>query len=164
MNNNNDVQVLADHLKQEIEWINELNDTLLEEKEVLSTRQFNKLENLADRKQSLSNKLETSSQERLKLIGDPETKSPSTFLQQFLKECSQQQTDLINNLNKELSDVLIKCRELNTVNGQVIATNLYNGEEIVNILSGSKGKDVSVYTATGNIKSSKKGDGHHREA
>jgi flagella synthesis protein FlgN len=165
MKNNNDVQVLANHLKQEIEWIKELNDTLAIEKQVLATRQFDKLEALADTKQKLSNNLEISSKDRMKLIGDPETQSPSAFLQQFLKECSPQETSLINKLNKELSEELMKCRELNTVNGQVIATNIHTREEIVNILSGNKGKDVSVYTATGNIKSTKKGDGgHHREA
>ncbi|RUR11963.1 flagella synthesis protein FlgN [Legionella sp. km772] len=163
MNNNNDVQVLAKHLKQEIEWIRELNTILVEEKEVLTNRQFEKLEEIADKKQALSNNLEASSKERLSLIGDPETQSPSEFLQKFLKECPPQEASLINNLNKELSNELTKCRELNTINGQVIATNIHTREEIVNILSG-KGKDVSVYTATGNIKSSKKGEGHHREA
>jgi len=33
MKNNNDVQVLANHLKQEIDWIKELNDTLAIEKQ-----------------------------------------------------------------------------------------------------------------------------------
>lgn len=165
MKNNNDVQVLAKHLKQEIEWIKELNDTLITEKQVLSTRQFDKLEELADKKQLLSTNLEASSKDRLKLIGDPETQSPSAFLKTFLKECSAEDSELISNLNKELSDELSKCRELNTVNGQVIATNIHTREEIVNILSGSnKAKDVSVYTSTGNIKSGKKPTGGHREA
>ena len=71
----------------------------------------------------------------------------------------------INDLNKELAEELSICRELNTVNGQVIATNIHTREEIVNILSGgTKAKDVSVYTSTGNIKSSKKSEGGHREA
>ncbi len=165
MKNNNDVNVLANHLKQEIEWIKELNSTLLEEKEALATRKFDKLEALAEKKQNLSSKLEESSKNRMNLIGDPETQSPSAFLQQFLKESSADETSLINKLNKELSEELMRCRDLNTVNGQVIATNIHTRQEIVNILSGSKGKDVNVYNATGDIKSSKKGDGgHHQEA
>ena len=165
MNNNNDIQVLAKHLKQEIEWIKELNNTLHVEKQVLSTRQFDKLEALAEKKQTLSTSLENSSIERMKLIGDPDTKSPSKFLQNFLKECTPDDSKLINDLNKELAEELSICRELNTVNGQVIATNIHTREEIVNILSGgTKAKDVSVYTSTGNIKSSKKSEGGHREA
>lgn len=165
MDNNKDVDILAHHIKQEIEWIKELNKTLLEEKNVLATRQFDKLEDLANKKQELSIKLEESSNERMKLIGDPETQSPSTFLQQFLKQCSPADSTLINKLNTELSSELTRCRELNTVNGQVIATNIHNRQEIVNILSGNKGKDVNLYTSTGDIKPSTpdKG-GHHQKA
>lgn len=165
MDKNSDVDVLALHLKQEIAWIKELNAILGEEKQALTTRQFDKLEDYSIKKQDLSNKLEASSKERMELIGDPTTQAPSAFLKEFLKNSSSDEVNLINNLNNELTQQLTLCRELNTVNGQVIATNLSTRQEIVNVLSGNKEKEVGVYTATGNIKSSPKGEGgHHQKA
>lgn len=165
MDKNNDVYTLTTYLKQEIAWVKELNAALEEEKQALTKREFNKLEDLANKKQNLSNKLENGSKERMNLIGDPQTQSPSAFLKEFLKQCSANDANLINALNTELADQLVICRNLNTVNGQVIATNISTSQEIVNILSGNKVKDVSVYTATGDIKSSTKGEGgHHQKA
>jgi flagella synthesis protein FlgN len=166
MSNNDDVHVLANHLKQEITWVKELNAALLEEKAILAERKFDKLEELANKKQALSTALEDSSKERMLLIGDPDKKSPSAFLKQFLQHCDKADKDLISTLNKELAEHLNICRERNTVNGQVIATNIHIREEIVNILSGgNKVKDVSVYTSTGDIKAPNKQEGgHHREA
>jgi flagellar biosynthesis protein FlgN len=165
MDKNNDVYILAKYLKQELAWIKELNTTLEEEKHALTKREFTKLEDLANKKQELSNKLENSSKDRMSLIGDPQTQSPSAFLNEFLKQCSANDANLINTLNHELAEQLVLCRDLNTVNGQVIATNIHTSQEVVNILSGNKVKDVSVYTATGDIKSSTKGEGgHHQKA
>ena len=165
MHKNNDVNVLANYLKQEITWLKELNAALREEKQALAAREFNKLEDLSNKKQDLSNKLESSSKERMTLIGDPQTQSPSSFLKEFLKHCSAHDAQLVNTLNNELAEQLGLCRELNTVNGQVIATNMNTSQEIVNILSGNKDKDVSVYKATGEIKTSTKDeDGHHQKA
>lgn len=165
MNKNNEVQKLVNHLTKEIAWIKELIETLAEEKTILTERQFDKLETISEKKQTLSVQLETSSKERMELIGDPDTKSPSTFLQQFLHHCTPEDAKLVNELNSELAMLLIACREANIVNGQVIATNIHTHKEMVNILSGNKIKDVSVYTATGDIKTPTKPDSsHHQKA
>jgi flagella synthesis protein FlgN len=159
------VQKLVNHLKQEIAWIKELNETLVEEKAILTARQFDKLEEIADKKQALSSQLEASSKERLELIGDPDTQSASNFLKQFLQNCTSDDAKAVNELNNELAMLLITCRESNIINGQVIATNIHTHKEMVNILSGNKIKDVSVYTATGDIKNPTKPDSsHHQKA
>lgn len=67
MNNNNKAETLITHLIQEINWVEELNTLLSEEKEILSTRQFNQLEKLAEKKQELSTKLEVSAKQRVDL-------------------------------------------------------------------------------------------------
>ena len=165
MSKNNEVQRLASSLTQEIAWLEELNTILAEEKIVLIERQFDKLEDLANKKEDLSNKLEGSSKERMVLIGDPEKKPTSATLHEFVKKCDRNDAHLINDLNNKLTKQLVLCRELNTVNGQVIATNIHVREELVNILSGNKVKNVSVYTATGDIQSpSTPEGGHHQKA
>lgn len=165
MNKKSDVQQLVNHLKQEIAWVEELNHTLVEEKELLTLRQFNELEVLAEKKQALSNQLETSSKNRMELIGDPDTQSPSAFLQQFLSHCTKDEARIVDQLNQKLAELLVTCRESNIINGQVIATNIHTHKEMVSILSGNRTKDVSVYTATGDIKSPTKPDStHHQKA
>jgi flagella synthesis protein FlgN len=165
MSTSTEVQQLANHLKQEIAWLEELNKVLAEEKTILIERQFDKLEELANKKEALSNKLETSSKARMTLLGDPEKKNASSVLKEFIKKCDQADAQLINDLNNKLTAQLALCRELNTVNGQVITTNIHIREELVTILSGNKVKNTSVYTATGDIASPSKSEGgHHQEA
>lgn len=84
-------------------------------------------------------------------------------LTEFLKECTVEETNQINELNTKLAELLTCCRELNAVNGQIIANNLYVRQEIVNTLSGNQANAVSVYTSTGNIQSPKDNT-HHQEA
>lgn len=50
MNNKNNKVKLAQELEQELFWIKELNTLLAEEKAALSTRQFEQLELLAEKK------------------------------------------------------------------------------------------------------------------
>lgn len=165
MDKNNKVEILAAHLAQEITWIKELNSALEEEKKALASREFDKLVDLATKKQEFTDNLEQSAKERMELIGDSNTQSPSDFLKLLLEQCSESDASLITALNRELADQLTRCSELNTVNGQVIATNISTRQEIVNILSGNKGKEVGVYTSTGDIKSANKKDGgHHQKA
>ncbi|NYQ97047.1 flagellar protein FlgN, partial [Escherichia coli] len=68
MNNNNKAKTLITQLEQEINWVEELNTLLSEEKEILATSQFNQLETLAEKKQELSTKLEASAKQRVDLI------------------------------------------------------------------------------------------------
>lgn len=164
MNNNNNASKLIGHLEQEINWIEALNILLAEEKNVLSTRQFNQLEELAEKKQVLSTKLEESAKQRIDLINDthPES-SPSLSLQIFLKNCSVIEANKINTLNTKLIEQLSICRDLNTINGQVIASNIHTRQQIVNALSGNKVEATSVYTSNGDMTSSNSAN-HHQKA
>jgi len=164
MNKNNNAKGLVDHLEQEISWIDALNTLLSEEKLVLATRQFDKLEDLAEKKQKLTNELEKSAKLRAELISDSSSnQDPKTALNEFLKNTSAEEARQINLLNTKLAEKLTYCRELNTVNGQVIASNIYTRQEIVNALSGNKTEAASVYTANGDITSSSNTK-HHEEA
>ena len=158
----NKVNALSTHLEQEISWITELNALLVEEKEILATRQFDLLEEFANKKQALSFKLEESAQQRMYLI-NPKNQAPALALKEYLRDCSTAETQHIHGLNNKLAECLNRCRELNTVNGQVIANNMYIRQEIVNALSENKPDAVNVYTSQGNIKSTN-GNRHHEEA
>jgi flagella synthesis protein FlgN len=161
---NNNIKTLSSLLEQEINWIDALNILLVEEKEVLATRQFNQLEEFANKKQELSSQLEESAKQRMLLINPTNAnQSAHLALKEFLQNCSAEEVTQIDALNNKLVELLARCRELNTVNGQVIANNLYVRQEIVNTLTGNKADAVDVYTANGNIQSSNNAR-HHQEA
>ncbi|MCL9685606.1 flagella synthesis protein FlgN [Legionella maioricensis] len=159
---NNNIKTLATHLEQEINWVEALNTLLSEEKVMLATRQFDALEELANKKQRLSDKIEESAKQRVDLISNSNTNA-SLSLKEFLVNCSSEETEQLNKLNNKLAELLTTCRELNNVNGQVIVNNIHTRQQIVNALSGNKVDAVSVYTATGNLKSSPDNN-HHQEA
>lgn len=161
---NNRIEILAQHLEQEISWIEQLNLLLTEEKEILTTRQFTLLEEMASKKQLLSEQIEESAKQRVDLINSSSNnKELELSLKEFLKNSTKEETDLINRLNSLLFERLSACRELNAVNGQVIASNIHTRQQIANALAGNTTEAVSVYTATGNLKSSS-GNNHHQEA
>ncbi|WP_298622940.1 flagella synthesis protein FlgN [uncultured Legionella sp.] len=164
MNNNNNAKTLIDHLEQEINWIEHLNVLLSEERTVLETRQFDQLDVLAEKKQNLSVQLEASAKQRMALInGSNVDLAPGIALQEFLKDCPANDTQQINILNNKLAEQLSICRDLNTINGQVIANNIHTRQQIVNTLSGNKTESMSVYTSNGDLKSSTDTN-HHQKA
>lgn len=163
-NNNNNLKALMTHLDQEIQWVEAINLILTDEKEVLASRQFTHLEALAEKKSVLSDQLEESAKQRMVLIGHSNNEASAALaLQAFLQPCTEEEAKKINSLNNQLAEKLTLCRELNTVNGQVIASNLHARQEIVNALSGNQVDAVSVYTANGNINTASDNN-HHQEA
>ncbi|WP_454780604.1 flagella synthesis protein FlgN [Legionella sp. WA2022007384] len=160
----NKKNLLSSCLTQEINWIELLNSLLVDEKEILISREFKRLEEFANKKQELSNKLEESAKQRLQLLNHTNpNQTINQVLTEFLKDCSAEEVNEINQLNTKLAELLTRCRELNAVNGQVIANNLYVRQEIVNTLSGNQENAISVYTSQGNIESTKD-NSHHQEA
>lgn len=163
--NNDKVKALCKHLEQEISWVESLNDLLAEEKGLLETRQYAQMEECASKKQDLSSKLEDSSKQRMEIINPTnQILDAANALNAFLSECPEPEINLVKTLNSKLAHALTRCRELNTVNGQVIANNLYVRQELVNALSGNKPDAVSVYNAHGNLSSSNDTNRHHEEA
>lgn len=159
---NDKIHALCKHLEQEITWIEALNALLADEKGLLETRQFKELEEIATRKQDLSNQLEESARARMNLI-QKANPTAGNSLKEFLQEATEAEVAQVNALNNKLAEYLINCRELNSVNGQVIANNLYVRQEIVNALSGNKADAVSVYNAHGDLQSSND-NRHHQKA
>lgn len=150
-------------MEQEISWIEELNHLLAEEKMILSTRQFDALADLASKKEVLSSQIEVSAKQRVELINQSSESKEVLSLKEFLKDCNAEESNLINRLNSKLLETLTTCRELNNVNGQVIVSNIHIRQQIAQALAGNKNDAVSVYTSTGNIKSSGE-NSHHQEA
>lgn len=162
---NDNVKALCKHLEQEISWVESLNDLLAEEKGLLETRQYAQMEECASKKQDLSNKLENSAKQRIAMINPTnQAIDAANALNAFLRECPETEINLVKTLNNKLAHALTLCRDLNTVNGQVIANNLYVRQELVNALSGNKPDAASVYNAHGNLSSSNDTNRHHEEA
>lgn len=163
MNNNNNAKTLISHLEQEINWIENLNVLLSEEKNVLVTRQFDQLDVLAEKKQNLSTQLEESAKNRMALINGSGINIPaSAALQDFVKNCSADDVSQINKLNIQLAELLTICRDLNTINGQVIANNIHTRQQIVNALAGNNNDAISVYNSNGDVKSSTDKNHYHK--
>ncbi|KTC86491.1 flagella synthesis protein FlgN [Legionella brunensis] len=156
--------VLIQILQQEINFIEQLINRLTEEKQALLTRQFETLESIANQKQELSTQLEQITSQRVDLLGlNKQTKQPKQALEEFLAQCSPQEVEQINALNNELAEKLVLCRELNAVNGQVITSNINTRQEIISTITGQAPENTSsVYTATGNIKSSSDSNRHQK--
>lgn len=150
--NNNKIKELVSLLEQEINWVDVLNLLLADERQALETIDVDKLEDLATKKQELSTFLEESAKQRMDLfnVANPDAPVNST-LDKFLESSSVTERNHINTLNNKLAALLVQCRELNIINGQVIATQIHSRQQIVSILSGNNTDAVGVYTATGTM-------------
>lgn len=155
-------KIIFECMEQEISWLKELNELLAKEKIVLATRQFEHIEEIANKKNQLSNDLEASNSRRIAVMSEGNPGSIKVSIHDFIKKCSPDDSKKINKLNKNLAEQLAICRELNTINGQVIATNLHTRQQIVNILS-NKTDEGTVYTAAGTLKSSTTTDPSHQK-
>ena len=149
-------QPIIDCLKQEVEWVTALNDVLLKEKQVLESNQFDELNTIAETKQKISENLEKSSRQRVLLlqINPNSPEQHRSALDKLLKALPEQEAITIKQLNDTLSQQLTLCRERNSINGQVIATNLTVRKEIVNGLLPEQAVDESqaTYNAQGDVK------------
>ncbi|CDZ79045.1 FlgN protein [Legionella massiliensis] len=156
---------LINLLQGEILLISKLIDHLSEEKIALMERQFEELEALAQKKEELSQQLENSAKQRVEILEISNyDNNAKQSLQIFLKQCDSEQATKIEQLNKQLAEKLATCREQNSVNGQVIATNLNTRQEIISILTGQVNNDaINTYTATGSVSSSNESS-RHQEA
>ena len=96
------------------------------------------------------------------MLTDKDDKGLELCLREFLFGHSESDVQQVNSLNTQLSTLLNQCRELNSVNGQVIANNLYIRKEMLNTLSGHGGNAMDIYNAHGNITISRNQD-HYRE-
>lgn len=152
-------------LQQEVNSLEKLIAILSDEKNALIERKFEALEDLANQKETLSATLEQSARERVELLQILlHNNDPKSALQAFLNHCSLEETAQINQLNNQLTEKIMTCRELNSINGQVITTNLNARQEIFNILNGQTGEDaINVYNAAGNVKASTESS-RHQEA
>lgn len=159
-----DQRDLATLLEQETVLMDALLQVLTDEKEALSTRQFEALEALSDNKQSLSSRLEDNAAKRMTLIGNSKNGSEyQQALRDYLNKCTPEQAAQIDTLNKKLGEQLLLCREYNAVNGQVIAANINTRQEILHIMSGQEKINASnVYTATGDVKNNAYSERHQK--
>lgn len=149
------VAKLVNHLKQEIEWVQSLNILLSQERDFLIASEYHALEAVSSEKTCLSEQLEQSAKARMQLI-NPENQDadPKQSLQHFLTHCKKEEADAIQAQHKILAEKLMICQELNSINGQVIATNIYRREELLTIITGKESESLNVYTSVGSMAAS----------
>ncbi|WP_019216691.1 flagellar export chaperone FlgN [Legionella tunisiensis] len=111
------------------------------------------MESLAAQKQALSNHLEQSAKQRIELLEmNLHDNQPKLALQALLRACSVDEATQIQQLNNQLAEKLLSCRELNAVNGQVITSNLNTRQEIIGSLTGkNQANATNLYTANGDV-------------
>ncbi|KTC93094.1 MULTISPECIES: flagella synthesis protein FlgN [Legionella] len=161
---NSKITLLITQLKQEINWIDELIKRLSEEKKALAERQFTTLETIANQKETLSSQLEESANNRLQLLELPAYNNDTKLaLQAFLKPCSLEEANQVNQLNNQLAEKIAECRELNSINGQVISSNINSRQDLISILTGQNPSNaINIYTATGDVKTSTASSCHEK--
>lgn len=152
-------------LEQEITHLDSLISLLIREKDILVNRKFEELEEISAQKQALCALMEDSARQRIQVIGAQANATDyKTALGLYLKQLSKDEADKIEALNKALAEKLTSCREYNTINGQVITTNIITRQEMIGALTGQSATAApNVYTASGNIKSDSD-SGHHQKA
>ncbi|WP_367607140.1 flagellar export chaperone FlgN [Legionella sp. W05-934-2] len=149
-------QSIIVYLQQEIEWVSALNDLLLKEKEILEQNQFDQLNTVAEAKKTLSENLEKSSRQRVILmqLNPNNPQQHKAALDTFLQSLPSGQADSIRQLNEKLAHQLQICRERNSINGQVIATNLTTRKAIFDDLTSNATSDENqaTYDSQGDVK------------
>ncbi|KTC97954.1 flagella synthesis protein FlgN [Legionella erythra] len=152
-------------LEQEITHLDSLISLLIREKDILVNRKFEELEDISAQKQALCALMEDSARQRIQVIGAQANAADyKTALGLYLKQLSKDEADEIESLNKTLAEKLTTCREYNTINGQVITTNIITRQEMIGALTGQSATTApNVYTASGNIKPDSD-SGHHQKA
>lgn len=145
-------QQFIEVLHQENTYINQLMNTLIEEKESLSKRDFTHMQELAVKKDNLSNLLEESSKKRLAIL-NAQADTAKDALNSLINSLNQEEATLVKQLNQELTNKITACRELNAINGQVITSNLNTRREIVDVLTGKDTKTaINTYSSSGNLR------------
>ena len=149
----NTANQLIECFQTEISILKDLIEILQQEKDHLSKRNFSDLESIAERKESLSSQLESHTKERLNILNIQSTpESARKQLQALLQEYSEHERTQVQQLNEQLTELLMICREQNTVNGQVISANIHLRKDIIDSFSGKQSQNTTNrYTATGNL-------------
>jgi flagella synthesis protein FlgN len=120
------------------------------EKAILSERQFEELPTLVEQKQSKMKCLEENFKRRVDYLTN--SHDGDTYLEclnSYINTLAPEQREPIIQLNQQLEQALAKCRDLNTINGQVISVNLNNHAQLMNIIQGKPTQ--ATYDAKGNI-------------
>lgn len=159
-------QQLITSLKSEIASLADLNSILTAETTLLLEKNYSQLEAISTQKDVLSQKLETDAKARMALIGaDPiNKKNAVNALAEFTKGLDEAEIQQINDLNEDLKNKLIICRELNSKNAQLISAQIHVRKELIEILQGqTNNKASNIYTSTGSVEGKSAGS-HHEEA
>ena len=152
--------ILSDDLKNTCIMLDYLN----EEKEMLVQSQFDKLPELAEKKQVLIEVIENNNRSKLTLL-TPLTQASKTskLLEVLAERYGKDKTKALRALNTELEDKLILCRHQNAVNGQVIIRSLENNQELIDIVTGQAQKS-QLYNSLGKSTESNGSQSYHEKA
>lgn len=134
----------------------QLHSVLLDEKAILIAREFDKLNDISQAKQSLSDHLRQTSTHIRESLFQNDVPNP------MFKQLSDSQQSTINQLNQKFQNLMLSCQKQNHVNGQVIAVNLNNNKELLNILKGNDALS-GLYSASGAIESPSNEFKNHKE-
>jgi flagellar biosynthesis/type III secretory pathway chaperone len=151
--------ILSDDLKN----TNALLIYLNEEKEILVQSQFNKLPELAEKKQVLINQIEKNNVSKVTLLAPiNQGNNSSKLLEVLANKYGVENTSELRRLNMELEEKLTLCRHQNAVNGQVIVRSLENNQELIDIVTGQAQKS-QLYNSLGKSTDDTGTQSYHKE-
>lgn len=146
----NNHQQFADNLRATEHYLSQLLDLLQQETNTLSTRDADKLTQLAQDKQSVLNQLESLTQHRITLLQANNLTHSNDDIETFINQ-SPQAHDLKQRWQSILQHLKDNFRQ-NVINGSVISTSQHNNHRLLHILHGTSDKQ-DTYNTSGKIDS-----------
>ncbi len=154
---------LTELLSEDYKCIESLQTLLAEEKEILIKREFDKLNELSENKQTLIEAIQSNNEKKITILSPfSNEKEPVKLLEALVNKFGEAKTRKLKEMNQQLEEKLEKCRRQNAANGQVIIRSLKDNKELINIVTG-KTTGNELYNSLGKSTSSTTTNPYHQK-
>lgn len=141
---------LCDLLIEEQELVQALTSLLTQEKDCLSKNQIADINQLSEAKLKVLNCLESTDQNRLKILSAAGLPNSLDGLNQFIRNAPSTSQPVLTEKLTKLQTSLTTCRDANLVNGMILNNMDYNTSFLLRVLKGQDPESPSqVYGKSG---------------
>ncbi len=154
-------QSLYQNLQHECQLLDDLNQLLMDEKDVLIKNDYEKLEDLSEKKQKLTVAIEKNAESRVTLMKAIE--DGKATITSLMATMPKEEANALKSLHSSYIEKMTCCDRLNKVNGQIITSNIHHRKDLIALLEGNKVEKVNMYSSTGELADGS-GSSHHEKA
>ncbi len=149
-----DLQHFNAQLTQGIAVLEQLENLLSSEREALSQRELEQIQELSEKKQTLIGQYLELNRQRVELLERLGLEASDAGVQQLINQASPAAQPVLLSSWQKIQDKLESLQSANQINNQVANRNLKNVEQLLSIMSGRQSKD-RLYNQKGSA-------GHYR--